>query len=423
MTKYKWTQNVGLKITAFVFAVVLWILAVNVDDPVKSVVIRNVPVVVVNDEVVTNKGKTYQILDGIESVNVTVYGKRSVVSNMDSSNLVVTLDLTEMEVNTYLVPVSVSLQGMSEKDKTAITEIETNPKNLQVKIEDRIKKDFPISVSPTGTPKDGFVVGEMTANPEKISISGPESQVNIISKVMARVDISNMSKDEVKSAELRLYDGNGNVMSDSMLSNSLGEEGISVNVQILRSKDVKLSFEVPDTLAEGYICTGWSFQPDHIPVCGTKETLAGLTEIEVPSHALELEGANSKQDVTVDILPYLPEGVSLVDDSTNNVLLTVTIEEIGVRTIELPVESIRIDNLADDLKVNFGENDIIELRFTGTQEELDKLDIRNATSINLSGYTKEGIYVVEVDVEETTTEVKLLDNPKLRVILTEKRGE
>ncbi|MCI8710998.1 MAG: hypothetical protein HFH23_01720 [Ruminococcus sp.] len=423
MIRHKWTQNVGLKITAFVFAVVLWILAVNVDDPVKSTTVRNVPIVVVNEEVVTNKGKTYQILDGVQSVNVTVYGKRSVISKLDSDNLVVTADLSEMEVNTFLVPLSVSLQGLSEQEKASITEFETTPKNLQVRIEDRIKKDFPISISTTGTPRDGFVVGEMTTNPEKISFGGPESQVNSIARVVASVSVSGMSTDEVKPAKLLLYDGNGNVMDDSLLSNNLGVEGVSVNVQMLRSKDVRLSFEASETPAEGYVCTGWSFEPERIQVCGTKEALSGLTEIRVPPDVIGLEGADSKQDVTVDISPYLPEGVRLVDESASNVLLTVTVEEIGVRTIELPVESISINNLADDLKVSFGGNGILELRFTGMQEELDKLDIRNAASIDLSGYTKEGIYEVEVHVEEAASAVRLLDNPKIRVILTEKRDE
>ena len=294
---------------------------------------------------------------------------------------------------------------------------------MQVRIEDRIKKDFPISISTTGTPRDGFVVGEMTTNPEKISFGGPESQVNSIARVVASVSVSGMSTDEVKPAKLLLYDGNGNVMDDSLLSNNLGVEGVSVNVQMLRSKDVRLSFEASETPAEGYVCTGWSFEPERIQVCGTKEALSGLTEIRVPPDVIGLEGADSKQDVTVDISPYLPEGVRLVDESASNVLLTVTVEEIGVRTIELPVESISINNLADDLKVSFGGNGILELRFTGMQEELDKLDIRNAASIDLSGYTKEGIYEVEVHVEEAASAVRLLDNPKIRVILTEKRDE
>lgn len=422
MTKYKLTRNFGLKIAAFVFAVLVWIMAVNIDNPVKSVVIRNVPITVVNAEVVTNKGKTYQILDGVQTVNVTVYGKRSVLSNLDGNNIVVTADLNEMETNTFLVPVSASVQGLSEQDLSSITKIETNPKNLQVKIEDSIKSNFPITVSVTGTPRDGYVVGSLTANPETISIGGPESLVNSIARVVAKVDVKGKSADCTLPAELLLYDGNGNVMDDSMLSNNLGEEGLSVDVQMLRSKDVKLNFEMADTSAEGYICTGWSFEPERIQVCGTKEVMAALTQITIPATAVELEGADSKQEVTVDVLPYLPDGVKLVDESTNNVLLTITIEEIGVRTIELPVESIRIDNLAEDLKVSFGDTSVLELRFTGTAEALEKLDIRNAVSIDLNKYTK-GTYEVEVEVEELALDVSLLENPKIQVILTEKQDE
>ncbi len=422
MTKNKFTQNLGLKIAAFLFAVVVWILAVNIDNPVKSVVLRNVPITVINEEVVTNKGRTYQILDGIQTVNVTVYGKRSVVSKLDSSNIVVTLDLSEMEINTYLVPLSASVQGLSAQDQTSITKIETNPKNLQVKIEDSIKANFPISVSVTGTPRDGYVVGKMTTNPEKISIGGPESLVNSIARVVAKVNVSGKSSDCTLPAELLLYDGNGNVMDTSMLSNNLGEEGLSVNIQMLRSKDVKLNFQMTDTSAEGYICTGWSCEPESIQVCGTKEVIAALSEITIPASAIELEGANSKQEVTVDITPYLPAGVSLLDDSANTVLLTVTIEQIGTRTIEFPVESIRIDNLAENLKVSFGNTGVVAVRFTGTEEALDKLDIRNAVSIDLDNYTK-GFYEVEVEIEELVSDVSLLDNPKIQVILTEKQDE
>ena len=114
--------------------------------------------------------------------------------------------------------------------------------------------------------------------------------------------------------------------------------------------------------------------------------------------------------------------MSLLDDSANTVLLTVTIEQIGTRTIEFPVESIRIDNLAENLKVSFGNTGVVAVRFTGTEEALDKLDIRNAVSIDLDNYTK-GFYEVEVEIEELVSDVSLLDNPKIQVILTEKQDE
>ena len=44
MKKYKFTDNLRLKIMAFVFAALLWLVVVNIDDPVESATFRNVPV-------------------------------------------------------------------------------------------------------------------------------------------------------------------------------------------------------------------------------------------------------------------------------------------------------------------------------------------------------------------------------------------
>ena len=45
MKKYKLTRNPGLKIIAFVFAVLLWLIVANVDDPVARRTYSDIPVV------------------------------------------------------------------------------------------------------------------------------------------------------------------------------------------------------------------------------------------------------------------------------------------------------------------------------------------------------------------------------------------
>lgn len=113
MKKYKFTQNIGLKIMALLFAAVLWVIVVNADDPVVSAVYRDVPVTITNEDVVTNKGKVYQIVDDTHTVNVTVYATRSVISKISKDNISATADLSQMDVNTYLVPIQATVQGLS----------------------------------------------------------------------------------------------------------------------------------------------------------------------------------------------------------------------------------------------------------------------------------------------------------------------
>lgn len=418
MKKIKVPQNIGLKLVAFLFAVVLWMIVVNVDNPVTYTTYSNIPVTVTNESVVTNMGKVYQIKDDMNTVKVTVYAKRSVLSSISRYDIVATADLSQMDLNTYLVPVQVSIPEFDGKYKSA----EASPINLQVEIDDKTRNTFPISVSATGTPRDGYVIGEMTTNPEKITIGGSDSLISRIQKVVAKVDVSGISESSVLNAELILYDANGNVMDQSKLNNNLGDEGISVNVEVLTIKSVPLDFKISGTPESGYIYTGWSCVPESIQVCGSKEVLANLNTIEISGSEVNIDGINKRKDVTIDIIPHLPENVRLVDETANNVVVTIGIEQEGTKTLELPVESIKVNNLDEKLEIRFETENDLELQFTGTKEALEVLDIRNAASIDLKSYTAPGTYEIPVKIE-TAPGITLNKKPTVTVVLTEKKDE
>lgn len=415
MKNYKLMKNISLKIMAFVFAFVLWIIVVNVDDPVETTTFRNVSVAVQNADVVTGKGNVYQILDDTQTVNVVVSAKRSALSKMTSSSLVASADMTEMQMNS-LVPITVTIPGYDEKYAAKAV-----PGNLKIKVEAHTRRVFPLTVSASGTPRDGYVVGTMPTNPEKIQLGGAESLVDSIDKVVAKVDVAGLSKTTVLPAELVYYDGNGNPVDQTLLTNNLGSDGVTVTVQMLNTKNVSLNFAVSGTPKAGYVFNGLSSEPKKIQICGTKEALAGFNAIDIPASELDITDITDKLEKTVDILPLLPEGIELVDETANNVIVSIAIEEEGIRTIELPVESIIINNLQEDLQVSFDANADIELQFRGTQEMLDKLDVKKAASINLKEFTKPGTLEVPVNINlGNDTNITLTQNPKVKVTLSKK---
>lgn len=413
MKKIKITPNFGLKIIALIFSIILWVFAVNIDDPVVSKTFRDVSITMLNEDVVTNKGKVYQIVDDVKTTTVTVYAKRSVLSGISEEDVVATADLSKMETDTYLVPIEATVSGAD------IVSAETSPNNLEITISDVTKNTFPISVSVTGTTRDGYVVGETTVSPENIEISGSELLIDTIQKAVARIDVSGMSESGTVEAELILYDSNNNVISQNQLKNNLGDDGLSVYVQILNTKDVDLEFKVSGEPADGYVFAGWSSVPATVQVSGTEEALEDLDTIVIPASEVDIDGMSEKQEVTVDISPYLPDDVELVDETATNVVVTVLIELEGARTIEFPLEGIEIKNLADDLQVTFETTDDLVLHFTGAEDVVNLLDITDAVSIDLESYTTAGTYEVPVNIE-TASEVTLTDDPTVTVILTEK---
>ncbi|MEG0904271.1 MAG: CdaR family protein [Lachnospiraceae bacterium] len=394
--KNKLLENLGLKIMAVLFAVCLWLVVVNVSDPIDSQTFRNVNVTVQHDdEIVKNKGKTYQVLNNTQVVAVTVKAKRSELSKIKQSDIVATADMRDIELAS-MIPINVTISGFEGKYEEAYT----TPINMQVNIEAEANNIFPITAATTGTLRDGYVLNEMNSNPGKVQISGPDSLVNRINRVVAKVDISGLSSDKTLPGELVMYDAEDNLIDQTLLTNNLGEAGVSVDITLLKSKSVGLTFNVSGDPAEGYVYANMKYEPTDIQVTGSTELLDGLDNIEVPASALDISNLTHKTEMVVDISRFLPEGVMLADKNANSVVVTVFIERIGTKVIDLAVRSILIKNTPADLKSKYGKIDDITLEFEGSAEALNSLTTDKVeASIDLKNYKDSGTFDVPVLIE------------------------
>ena len=91
--KTKLFDNLLLKILSVIAAVFLWLIVVNIDDAVDNRQIRNVKVNMVNMEVLTSQGQMCRVEDGTDTVDLTVYARRSVLNRLKASDFVVTADV------------------------------------------------------------------------------------------------------------------------------------------------------------------------------------------------------------------------------------------------------------------------------------------------------------------------------------------
>ena len=168
--KERLKNNWGLKVLAFVIAVMLWFIVVNIDNPIKQEVYRNIPVTVINTEVLAEEQQTYQIVDDTQTVSVTITAHRSVLQKIEAEDIVAVANMKELTLKTQ-IPIDVSVEGHK------VQSAEANPRNLQIKLEDEEIKKFPIVPTTTGTVRDGYALGEIKAVPEKVSIRGPKSVI------------------------------------------------------------------------------------------------------------------------------------------------------------------------------------------------------------------------------------------------------
>ena len=221
MKKYKLTTNLGLKIIAFIFAAFLWFVVVNLDNPVGSSTFRDIPVQIVNDDIITSAGEVYQV-EGNQTVTVVVYATREVRQKLTSSDIVATADIKQIDSTGRLVPIEVTINGFSRENITA----EAIPRNLTIQREKSGKKTLSLTVNTEGiTTADGYMLGDVSVSPEQVTITGAESALAQIDRAEAQVDADGIREDSELFADLVLYDENGNPQNQTQITNQSGRAG------------------------------------------------------------------------------------------------------------------------------------------------------------------------------------------------------
>lgn len=401
----KWiTNNFGLKILAVIFAGVLWLAVVNIDDPVTTRSFTTT-VSVENGDYLTGIGKYYEIINNSNTITFKVSGKRSYLERMGNSDFRATADLKMIE-NLNRVPVEITPQRYG-----GYVTVASKLYYLDLDVEDLVSKPFVISVQTDGKPSKQHALGETSVSPTLLRVSGPASVVDTIDKAVAAVNVEEMSQDLTDSVIPILYNKDGNEVDTKDLTFNI--QNVMVSVRILDTKDVTLNFQTAGTLQEGYEYVGIEYEPQTVSVKGASAVLNTVNSITIPEEVLDLTDATGHIEKEVDISAYLPEGVSLTKSNQAKISVTVKIEKHERRKFELPTANITVGNLGSRYAAEF-LTDTVAVELEGLASELDTLDASTLTgSIDVSGMT-EGEHTVNLEVN-LDSKFKLVKNATVTV--------
>ena len=415
------TKNLGLKVLALGFSILLWIIVVNIETPVIEKTYTGIPVMVTHPEIVTNPGNTYQIADESKTVSVTVKAKRSVLEDIEASDIRAVADMRKLDTSTRsLIPVDITIPEFTGDYEEA----RSNPPNIQVTIETGTTETFPIIPTASGTLRDGYELGELTANPETIKISGPQSVVDSIDRVVAEVDVSGLSRDTELEADMVLYDASGKIIDSTLIEHNLGEEGLKVEVEVLHTKSLPVDFDTSGiSPAPGYVFNGITVQPETVKIVGSKEQLKEIESIEIPADALAETGLTETVERTIDITDYLPSWAKPTDEKAGTpVVVRIIISKYGTKNIEFPVNSISMVNVPKGYTVSYQTSGAVDIIVSGSNEALENFELeQGSVSINLINIKSAGEYTVPVQV--TLAEgISLYREVTVQIILEEESG-
>lgn len=390
----KLMNNFGLKLLAILLAIVLWMVVINIDDPVVRKTMT-LSVTMKNQDYITEMGKYMDILGDSNTVTFTYTTKRGIWENISSTDFSATADLKKIEAKengTYRVPVIVS----ANRNASQIT-IESKQLYLEVTLEDLGKKQFQIKANTSGTVADGCALGNVTIdNANVVQVSGPVSLVNAIDSVVATVNVDGMSADITDNVVPVFYDVNGEVIDTTKLEKSI--DTVNITAQILNTKDIPLELSYMGEPEAGYCLTEVLSNPKTVRVKGTAATLNTLDRVVVPAEVLDLTGVTSDVEKTIDISTYLPEGVSLVISSDAKVNITAKIEEMETKEFRIPISNITAAGLKTGYQLAYAEK-YLNVSIRAGRTALGYLNSANITGTIDVENLKEGTHTVTVILE------------------------
>ena len=401
MIKKKLTNNLLLKILSLAIALAIWLLVANINDPV-VVTSYDVPVTIQNSAYLESGGKTYQVLEQQQMVTVILRGNSSVVENR-TGDIQAVADLTQivdMDTTPVMVPVTATC------DRVAAEDISVVPAAIGIEIEDMVSKDFTITVTAGDTtPSADYEVGTMEANPEKVTITGPESLIDKIDRVMAEVNTTTMNEDTTITSRLIIYDKNQDTLDETemnYLKFDIGQPVVDIHVDLWRVRgDIQLAVNYSGSPAPGYQVGDVTITPSTISVAGTDEALAQLAvegnTIEIPADAVVLDGQDSDVETRLTLSEYMPDDL-VVANNVETAIVNVSIIPEGSQEFRVATRDITIENLDDKLRLVF-DTDSVTVRVRETGGQINDL---TADEISLSADMKDrgaGDYEIQLEAD------------------------
>ena len=396
--KNKILDHFGMKILSLVIAIIIWIIVANVDDYKTTKQISGIEIRFINGEAITEKNKVYEVPDGT-TIDIVVKGRRKVVDELTNDDFKAVADLSKMSVTNA---VKVEISAVSSAVARDLTISYTND-SVVIAVEDKIKKQLPITVRADSDVAEGFAIRNKTATPNLIIVEGAESVVNTIEEVVVDVNVKDANHSLTAYSNPLFLDKNGKEIDSAKFS--YDETEIEAFIEVLPTKELAVKVKTVGDPKDSYAIAGVDYQPDSILVVGEAGDLEKVDEIVIDD--VDVTDCDQDLETSVNILDYLPNGIALADDITD-IMIKVMVEEVKEKKMIINADDINIVGKQEGLTYSYKSGDVYTLRLRGLKGDIENLKIANLIpSINVMGYG-EGAYTFTVSFKEIDG-IQLLD--------------
>lgn len=370
----------------------MWLVVINSQDPVETKTFEDIPVTIINENSLIAKDKIPEVVEG-DSISVVVEARRSICDKLTKNDIVAVADFEKISV-TDAVPIDVSIQNYSDREVEIVRGMN---QVMKLRLEDSISKDFRVKISTTGQAKEGYVIGDMVASPNMITLTGSSTQISKIKEVVLVVDVDGIAKDSQSVGVPVIYDVAGELVSASKVTMSASE--VEVTIPVLKTKTVKILVHTIGEPAAGYEVASISYQPDMVTVAGTPGELVLLGS--VLNAYCDVTDQSTVVEENINIASLWSDQLSslrLVDE--DKLAVTISFKEYGEKEFELTPDDIEIRGMSEELQYEIASLPFTTVHISGKEASLKELTLEQlAPYIDVSTLNMPGSYMRGITLE------------------------
>lgn len=380
-------------LTAFVLALVVWIIAVTGADPsVEKAYPSDVPIEIIGQSTDLVISSTIP-----DSVALTLRAPNSVWSSLINQKAPVRaiLDLTGMGVGAHTVPIQIEI-GVKPVEVVLYS-----PRSVEIKLEKLASSQFEIKAVTVGSVTIGYQVGTPEIDQTVATVSGASSLVSQVAEIRAQINVDGKTADFTQAIALKAYDEFGVEVKNVTISPEKVQVKQSIT-QLGGFKNVVVKVVTEGQVAMGYKLTSIQVNPPTVTVYSTDTALIDALPGYIETDPINLTGL--KDDINQDVNLRLPDGVTVVGDPTVNVQVSITSVENSVQYNNVPIEAI---GLQEGYTAEFSPS-TVDIIVTGPMVSLNSIIVSDLrVQVDLSDFAP-GTYTFE-------PKVITLNYPDLRI--------
>jgi len=317
-------RDVTLKVLSVCLAVLLWFQAAALTGPALPQPVRDVPIAV------RNLGQGLVVLSSPPTVTLLVKGRSDALRMLSKDSFTAYVDLRGAGIGPGTFPVLI-------EGPDGVTVSQITPAEVGLNIDAWDNRQVPVSVWTTGTPAADHAMKNQQTRPTDLYVEGPRSRVQLVTRVVAKVDISGAKSDLARTVVVKPVDADGADVSGVTVTPSAVDVTVSI-VKLPPPREVTVRANVQGRLAPGYIQESVTIEPAEVRIYAAGAVADELRYVW--TYPIEIEGAAAP--VTRDVMLLVPAGVEKIEPQM--VKVTVNIVEVQEEREfrDVPVETANI---------------------------------------------------------------------------------